>query len=122
MKAHRTLSLTFLFACSALALGQAQVPPPDAVSSDDISVADGLQLPTYGHVWVLDTWQGLHELVRLIPPDTTDPQGGFSLKSRRSVEFKGEASRIRVHDTAPAFFVRGVSGNEGRSDVVIVPL
>jgi hypothetical protein len=123
MNAHRTLSLALLFGYNVLVLGQTQVPPPDAVSSDDISVADGLQLPTYGHVWVLDTWKGLHELVRLRPPDNTADDSGFSLKLKRSVEFKGEAAVVRVHDVSPQFFLRGVSGSDnGRSDLVAVRL
>jgi hypothetical protein len=115
--------LAAVLGCLAFSRAQAQGAPPAGVSSDDISVADGLQLPTYGHVWALDTWQGLHELVRLAPPDTTDAQGGFSLKLHHSIEFKGEAARIRVHDTSPFFFVRGVSGGDNtRSDLVIVRL
>ena len=101
----------------------AQVNPRESVSSDDISVAEGLQLPTYGHVWALDTWKGLHELIRLKPPDTLGDDTGLSFKLHKVVEFKGEAAVVRVHDTAPLFFVRGVSGNEsGRSDLVAVRL
>jgi hypothetical protein len=123
MNALRILSLALFFGHRVLALDQTQVPPPDAVSSDDISVADGLQLPTYGHVWVLDTWKGLHELVRLRPPDNTADDSGFSLKLKHSIEFKREAAIVRVHDTAPQFFLRGVSGSDnGRSDLVAVRL
>jgi hypothetical protein len=117
------LAVVALLCCSFAHHARAQGASQPGVSTDDISVADGLQLPTYGHVWALDTWQGLKELVRLAPPDTTDSQGGFSLKLHKSIEFKGEASAIRVHDTAPLFFVRGVSGSDnGHSDVVIVRL
>jgi hypothetical protein len=108
--------------CSASLLCHAQVTPRASVSSDDISVAEGLQLPTYGHVWALDTWKGVRELVRLRPPDSTD-DAGFSLKLRRTIEFKGEAAAVRVHDAAPQFFLRGVSGRDNdRSDVVVVRL
>jgi hypothetical protein len=124
MQAHRTLFLALTLGYTALALSQAQAPPPDSVSSDDISVAEGLQLPTYGHVWALDTWKGMRELVRLRPPDTTD-EPGFSLKLRRTIEFKGEAALVRMHDTAPLFFLRGVSGgdsSDARSDLAIIRL
>ena len=119
--------LCFVFAvlsgCIPLQRARAQAASQPGVSSDDISVADGLQLPTYGHVWALDTLQGLKELVRLKPPDMTDAQGGFSLKSRHAIEFKGETAQVRIHDTAPLFFVRGVSGGDSsHSDVVIVRL
>jgi hypothetical protein len=123
MQPHRSLCLALLLGASALALSQSQVPPRESVSSDDISVADGLQLPTYGHVWALDTWKGMHELVRLRPPDTLSEEPSFSLKLRKNIEFKGEAARVRVHDTAPQFFLRGVSGSDnGRSDLVVVRL
>ena len=123
MQSHRTLPLALVLICSAPLLCPAQVTPRESVSSDDISVAEGLQLPTYGHVWALDTWKGVRELVRLKPPDTTADDSGFSLKLRRTIEFKGEAAAVRVHDPAPQFFLRGVSGNDNaRSDLVVVRL
>jgi hypothetical protein len=123
MQSHRTLPLALILVCSAPFLCPAQVTPRESVSSDDISVAEGLQLPTYGHVWALDTWKGVHELVRLRPPDTTADDSGFSLKLKRTIEFKGEAATVRVHDPAPQFFLRGVSGSDnGRSDLVVVRL
>jgi hypothetical protein len=74
-------------------------------------------------VWALDTWKGVRELVRLRPPDTTADDAGFSLKLKRSIGFKGEAAAVRVHDAAPEFFLRGVSGSDnGRSDLVVVHL
>src|ERR1700735_2479762 len=106
MRAHRILCLAFSLALplgyGAPAHGQAQTSSQPSVSSDDISVAEGLQLPTYGHIWALDTWKGIRELVRLRPPDTT-AEPGFSFKLRHTIEFKGEAALVRVHDTAPLF-------------------
>ena len=123
MQLHRTLSLALILGYGALTLSQAQASSQQSVSSDDISVADGLQLPTYGHIWALDTWKGIHELVRLRPPDTNTGDSGFSLKLRRTIEFKGEAAQVRVHDAAAQFFLRGVSGSDnGRSDLVVVRL
>src|SRR3984885_13183250 len=121
MQSHRILSLALILGYCSLAQSQAQVSAQPSVSSDDISVAEGLQLPTYGHVWALDTWKGIRELVRLRPPDPTADDSGFSLKLRHTIEFKGEAAHVRVHDPAPQFFLRGVSGgDEGRSDMVVV--
>jgi hypothetical protein len=124
MQPHRrTLSLALILSYGALAHGHAQASSQPSVSSDDISVAEGLQLPTYGHIWALDTWKGIRELVRLRPPDTTANDSGFSLKLRHTIEFKGEAAKIRVHDAAPQFFLRGVSGSDNeRSDLVVVRL
>jgi hypothetical protein len=123
MQFHRTLSLVLILVFSAPLVSLSQATPRESVSSDDISVAEGLQLPTYGHVWALDTWKGVRELVRLRPPDTTADDSGFSLKMRRTIEFKGEAAAVRVHDAAPQFFLRGVSGSDnGRSDLVVMRL
>jgi hypothetical protein len=123
MQFHRTFSLALILGFSTLSQSQTQAPARDSVSSDDISVADGLQLPTYGHVWALDTWKGVRELVRLKPPASSADDTGFSLKLRRTIEFKGEAATVRVHDAAPVFFLRGVSGSDnGRSDLVVVRL
>jgi hypothetical protein len=122
MQLPRLLPLAAILGCWAIIPSQAQVPSRGSVSSDDISVAEGLQLPTYGHVWALDTWKGVRELVRLKAPDAT-ADAGFSLKLRHTIEFKGEAAQVRVHDTSPVFFLRGVSGSDdGRSDVVVVRL
>src|SRR5271156_6932021 len=98
MQSHRTLPLTLILFCGASLLCPAQVPARDSVSSDDISVAEGLQLPTYGHVWALDTWKGVRELVRLRPPASSADETGFSLKLKHTIEFKGEAAMVRVHD------------------------
>jgi hypothetical protein len=117
------LNLVLILGYGALAPGRGQATPKESVSSDDISVADGLQLPTYGHVWALDTWKGLHELVRLRPPDTTTDESGLSVKLHRTIEFKGEAATVRMHDPATLFFVRGVSGaDNARSGLVAVRL
>jgi len=127
MQAHRALSLALCLAlplgCGTLAVSYAQSSSQQSVSSDDISVAEGLQLPTYGHIWALDTWKGVRELVRLKPPNATAEDSGFSIKLRRTIEFKGEAAQVRVHDAAPQFFLRGVSGSDnGRSDLVVLRL
>src|ERR1700753_735083 len=98
--------LVFLLATTTLA----QVPPRESVSSDDISVAEGLQLPTYGHVWALDTWKGVRELVRLRAPDLMAEESAALFNLPHGIEFRGEAAAIRLHDPVPLFFVRGVSG------------
>src|ERR1700683_1918051 len=88
MQVHRALSLALCLALplgyGTLAVSHAQSSSQQSVSSDDISVAEGLQLPTYGHIWALDTWKGVRELVRLKPPDTA-AEPGFSLKLRHTI-------------------------------------
>ena len=117
--------LFFTLISPALLLGQAQSPSADSVSSDDISIADGLQLPTFGHVWVLDTWKGVKELVQLHSAEDAGPALDLALKIRHTVQIKGEAASVRIHETAPQFFMRGVSGDatgEMRADFVILRL
>ena len=122
MQIQRILSLALMLGYGTLGASHAQEKSQASVSSDDISVAEGLQLPTYGHIWALDTWKGIHELVRLRPPAAPDDPG-FSLKLRHNIEFKGEAAMVRVHDASPLFFLRGVSGSDdGRSDLAVVRL
>ncbi len=98
------------------------MPPVDIVSSDDISIAEGLQLPTYGHIWVLDTWKGVKELVQLRRPEDAAAHS-FPLKLSRVVEIKGEAAPVRLHETLPQIFMRGVTGDsngESRADFAIL--
>ena len=118
----KTLLLISLAIPIAALPAAGQVAPRESVSSDDISVAEGLQLPTYGHVWALDTWKAVSELVRLRSPNAGADDTGFSLKGRHSTGFKGEIAMVRLHDAQPVFFLRGVSGDDGRSDMVIVHL
>jgi hypothetical protein len=104
---------------------QSKAPGPDIVSSDDISVADGLQLPDYGHIWLLDTWKGVHELIRLQPTELANAEWSLTGKTRRTIEVKGEASTVRIHESSPQIFVRGVSGDDDgptRSNFALVRL
>ncbi len=97
------------------------MPSADSVSSDDISIAEGLQLPAYGHIWVLDTWKGVKELVQLHRPE--DAGSSFPLKLSHVVEIKGEAAPVRLHETIPQIFMRGVTGEsngETRADFAIL--
>lgn len=98
------------------------MPPVDIVSSDDINIAEGLQLPTYGHIWVLDTWKGVKELVQLRRPEDAATHS-FPLKLSRVVEIKGEAAPVRLHESLPQIFMRGVTGDsngESRADFAIL--
>jgi hypothetical protein len=118
------LIVASIMACPAMTLGQAQVPSADVASSDDLSVADGLQLPIYGHAWALDTWKGVAELVPLHQSESAS-EHSFSLTARHAIVLKGEAASVRIHKDPPQIFMRGVSGNDDtttRSDFVLVRL
>lgn len=123
--ALRQIPLCFLLLVyPLLGIGRAQEPAPgdavssasSAVSSDDIRVADGLQLPGYGHAWMLDNWQGVAELVELRPVMPSDR--GISLKLHRTIEIPGEQAAVRSHVGALQIFIREAgaiyeSGNDG---------
>jgi|GEM_PF-4697104 len=99
-----------------------------AVSSDDIRVADGLQLPSYGHAWMLDTWQGIHELVELRAATPSDR--AITLNFHRAVELPGEQAAVRSHVGAPIIFIREpaaiyesrTGGGLDHSQFAIIPL
>ena len=105
---HRSeiLLLVLALGSHAFVAGQAQDSPLDGPSSDDISVADGLQLPIYGRIWAMDTWHGVKELVQLTPVVTSGKEAGLTLKTRHPFEIRGEAAKVRIHDTVPELFLR----------------
>jgi hypothetical protein len=121
MTFRRSLFLALALCYPAISIGQ--IPAPDTVSSDDISVADGLQLPVFGHVWIMDTWKNVKELVQLHRPDDAASDHGFTVRVRHIIELRGEAAAIRIHDRTPQIFIRGVSGDdngESRSDFALI--
>jgi hypothetical protein len=127
MAVRRTLLCALLLAWPLLALSPAQDSnssnTSDAVSSDDIRVADGLQLPTYGHMWLLDSWEGVKELVELHVDASSDH--GISLKFHRSIDLKGESAAVRCHDLSPQLFARGIGEDDSgtvRPEFVVVRL
>lgn len=122
MAVSRTLLLALLLAGWLHPALFAQDSGSDAVSSDDIRVADGLQLPEYGHAWILDTWHGVKELVEMHPSSSLDR--GVSLKFHKVVELQGEAAAVRSHDTAPQIFLRrtGPGGNMVHAEFAAVHL
>lgn len=125
MAVHRILICALLLAWPSLALSHTQDSSSsnasDAVSSDDIRIADGLQLPSYGHMWVLDTWEGVKELIEMHADAPSDH--GIPLKFHRSIDLKGESAAIRCHDLSPQIFARGIEGDDSgtaRPEFVIV--
>jgi hypothetical protein len=100
----RILLLALALGSLALVSSHAQ-NSAESSSSDDISVADGLQLPLYGRIWGLDTWKGVRELVQLQTAETGG-QAAWPLKLHRPFEIQGEAAKVRMHDTLPEIFLR----------------
>lgn len=121
MTARQFLFLALLLCCPAAALGQ--IDAASAVSSDDISVAEGLQLPAFGHIWMLDTWKGVKELVQLRRPDDSVTGHAFSIKMRHVIEVRGEAAAIRIHDRNLSIFIREVNrddSDDAHADFAVV--
>jgi hypothetical protein len=121
MTARHVLVLALLLMCPAATLGQVEAAP--AVSSDDISVAEGLQLPAFGHIWMLDTWKGVKELIQLHRPDDAVNGHAFSIKLHRVIEVRGEAAAIRIHDRKPSIFMHEVNtddSGEAHADFAVV--
>jgi hypothetical protein len=107
--------------------------PLDAVSStreDSPAVAagtqigDGLVLPSTGHVWAVDTFGGVRQLVQMkyVPTDIDRHAGSnmlktnlapFVYKQKQSVEIQGAAANLRLHDPNIVIYARGYgSANE----------
>lgn len=103
--------------------GQAQDPSDNLPSSDDLTVAEGLQLPTFGHIWALDTWKGLPELVQLHPSDPAK-EHFLTLGSSHEIAVKGEAARIRIHAVPIQIFLRSAPADGGAdpSNFVLIRL
>ena len=140
MALRQILLCAFVLISPLLAAGRAQdaassggaatssAADSSAVSSDDLRVADGLQLPSYGHAWMLDTWQGIHELVELHPATPSDR--AITLNFHRAVELPGEQAAVRSHVGAPTIFIREpaaiyesrTGGGLDRSQFAIIPL
>jgi hypothetical protein len=101
MHRSRILLLALVLGSHALISGHAQ-DSANSSSTDDITVADGLQLPNYGLIWALDTWKGVRELVQL---GTAETPAVSPLKLHHPFEIRGEAAKVRVHDTLPKLFL-----------------
>lgn len=88
-------------------------------------VAPGLELPDADGVFVLDTYQGVPELVEIKPLDL--PLGGRRhhganavnplAGARTHIELDGEHARVHLHVNDPAFFAS--LDTEDKGDVVV---
>jgi hypothetical protein len=85
---------------------------PDTKSPNRFCVAPGLYLPTKGHVWALDKYAGNPELVhvKFTAVDLNNHTASnllkqqaapFIYKPKKTIEIKGGASAVRLHETSP---------------------
>jgi hypothetical protein len=111
-----------VIALLTLPVGLAQTTDLSVSSSEDIMVADGLQLPDYGVMWALDKWKGADELVQLNPAVLINHS--LSIRSSHSLQIAGEAATVRIHREDLQIFVHGVSGDgaSSRAGFILVRL
>jgi hypothetical protein len=95
---------------------------PEKTAANGPLVIPGLHLPATGRLWALDKFAGKQELVHLQYEqiDLKNHSGSnflkaqaapFFYKPKKTLEIKGSAARIRLHDNSPTFFVRRISGD-----------
>ena len=103
-----------------------QIPPEEEegeVDADKLTVASGLQLPTSGGVFLLDTFSGRPSLVELIQVPGAlnyDAAGIFhsavnpNVPFKQSLELKGLHARTRAHIFLPLIFVKIVASDQAQ--------
>lgn len=85
--------------------------------------APGLPLPNYGNFWALDLFDGKPELVHLRYSNVTYKTHSasnffkaqvepFIAKMKATVVIQGRAATVRLHNTTPVFYVRGMFGDQ----------
>ena len=89
---------------------------PEAGSGTPIG--DGLILPSVGHVWARDSFDGRRQLIQLkYVPTEVDRHAGsnilkanmapFIYKPKQSIEIEGGAASVRLHDPDVSIYIRG---------------
>ena len=91
---------------------------PSAVLPTGMPIGDGLVLPAVGHVWARDSFGGQPQLVQIkyVPTEVDRHAASNILKSnmapfiykpKDSIEIKGAAAGVRLHDPNVIIYVRG---------------
>jgi hypothetical protein len=104
-------------------------------------IGEGLVLPSRGHVWARDRFNGQPQLFQLkFVPTEIDRHSGSNLlkanlapfiyKPKESIEVSGAAASVRLHDQSASIYVRGYeassedaapsSATSTRSDLALV--
>ncbi len=91
-------------------------------------IGKGLVLPSIGHVWALDSFDGVQQLVQMkyVPTNLDRHTGSILLKTQAApfiykpkltIEISGDAASVRLHDSSPVIYLRGYgSFNEDGED------
>lgn len=86
-------------------------------------VVPGLPLPSKGRIWALDRFEGKWQLVHLkyVSTDVNNHTGSnllkgtampFVFKQKKTVEIHGAAASVRLHDTQPSIYFRGLNAGD----------
>lgn len=96
-------------------------------AGSEVEIEGGLTLPSKGHVWAVDTFQGKAQLVQMkyLPTNLDNHAGSnvlktnlapFMYKPKATVEISGAAAGVRLHETSPAIYIRGYGSLNVDSD------
>jgi hypothetical protein len=97
------------------------IDSPTAVSVHTIPgtpIGDGLELPSHGHVWARDSFDGHPQLVQLkFVPVEVDTHAAsnflktqmapFIYKPKESIEIAGASANVQLHDPGASIYIRG---------------
>lgn len=100
---------------------------PSSAEHTTLLVAPGLYLPTTGRVWALDEFEGKPELVHVKYSQVgVDNHNASNIlkseaapliyKPKKTIEIKGAASTVRLHDPSPTLFLRGLAEDQAESE------
>jgi hypothetical protein len=89
-----------------------------AAAASGTPIGDGLVLPSVGHVWARDSFGGQPQLVQMkYVPTEIDRHAAsnilkanmapFIYKPKQSIEIKGAAANVRLHDPKVSIYIRG---------------
>ena len=100
--------------------GEYPIDPPITISAagSETPIGDGLVLPSVGHVWARDSFGGRPQLVQMkYVPTEVDRHAAsnilkanmapFVYKPKNSIEIKGAAANVRLHDPHVSIYIRG---------------
>ncbi|WP_158751993.1 hypothetical protein [Acidobacterium sp. S8] len=111
-------------AISNEATASADSDPEDiSAKASGIVLKNGLTLPTTGHVWAADVFEGKSQLIQLkyVPTDIDKHAGSnllkanmapFVYKPKQTVEIQGAIANTRLHDPHTVIYIRGYGSTD----------
>ena len=94
-----------------------------------IPIGEGLELPSHGHVWAREDFEGRAQLVQLkfVTTEVNSHTASnflktqaapFVYKPKRSIEIAGARANVRLHDPSASIYIRGyaISASDDAAD------